>query len=528
MKHSFDEGYVTVKEGILRGTVENGQKVFRGIPYAAPPLGDRRWKAPVPPAKWFGVRTVDRLVSGALQRDFRESFPYEDFELSAKMDSEDCLYLNIWSPAQSPAEKLPVFVWIHGGGMVAGTGMAPLFEGEKLAEKGIIVVTINYRLGLFGFLCHPELSAESPSGTSGNYALLDMRQAVLWLRENIAVFGGDPEKITVGGQSGGSVGASCLLMSPLMTGLCRGIVMESGCPLMGGMMEPKALSEMEQEGIRFAESLDCKSIGALRALDGCDLINASYEKGYTPNFCVDGYFLPDTPWNLFTRGEFNDMNVLVGATSEEFGSFGPMNGNVTIEPDQFERYVKAVYPPEVQQAILAGYGHADSRQALLAVLRLLGDLHFLSPARLGEACAKYGKNCYLYYKTRPDPGKRGERVGSTHSSELPYLFGRTDKCVINPEGMNAAEKEFGNQLMNYWVNFISTGSPNGGNVAVPWPKSEKLLDYLDLGKEIHIPSDDEKRLIVLLNGMVLARSQTSTGEYMDTTALGLPDLFRPR
>jgi para-nitrobenzyl esterase len=521
MKHSFDEGYVTVKEGILRGTVENGQKVFRGIPYAAPPLGDRRWKAPVPPAKWFGVRTVDRLVSGALQRDFRESFPYEDFELSAKMDSEDCLYLNIWSPAQSPAEKLPVFVWIHGGGMVAGTGMAPLFEGEKLAEKGIIVVTINYRLGLFGFLCHPELSAESPSGTSGNYALLDMRQAVLWLRENISVFGGDPDKITVGGQSGGSVGASCLLMSPLMTGLCCGIVM-------GGMMEPKALNEMEQEGIRFAESLDCKSINALRALDGCDLLNASVEKGYTPNFCVDGYFLPDTPWNLFTGGNFNDMNVLVGATSEEFGSFGPMNGNVTIEPEQFELYVRAVYPPEVQQAILAGYAHADNQQTLLAVLRLLGDLHFLSPARLGEACARYGKNCYVYYKTRPDPGKRGERVGSTHSSELPYLFGRTDKCVINPEGMNAAEKEFGNQLMNYWVNFISTGSPNGGNVAVPWPKSEKLLDYLDLGKEIHIPSDDEKNLIVLLNGMVLARSQTSTGEYMDTTALGLPDLFRPR
>lgn len=527
MKHTFYEGYVVVKQGILQGTVENGLKVFRGIPYAAPPIGDRRWKAPLPPAKWFGVRTVDRLVSGALQRDFRESFPYEDFELSAKMDSEDCLYLNIWSPAKTPEENLPVFVWIHGGGMIAGTGMAPLFEGEKLAEKGIIVVTINYRLGLFGFLCHPELSSESLSGTSGNYALLDMRQAVIWLRENISAFGGDPENITVGGQSGGSVGASCLLMSPLMKGLCRGIVMESGCPLMGGMMEPKALSEMEREGVCFAESLDCKSIDELRALDGCDLINATHDKGYTPNFCVDGYFLPDTPWNLFTRGEFNDMNVLVGATSEEFGSFGPMMGDISIEPQQFERYVKSVYPQDVGQAILAGYTHADSKQTLLALLRLLGDLHFLSCARLGEACAKYLKSCYLYYKTRPDPGKRGERVGSTHSSELPYLFGRTDSCVINPEGMDEAEKAFGSQLMNYWVNFISTGSPNGGNVAVHWPRSEKLLDYLDLGKDIHIPTDHEKSNLELLNNMLLAAHKTSIREYMDTSALGVTDLFRP-
>ncbi|NLT14545.1 MAG: carboxylesterase family protein [Clostridiales bacterium] len=527
MKHSFSEAYVVVKEGILRGTVENGQKVFRGIPYAAPPIGDRRWKAPVPPAKWFGTRVVDRLVSGALQADGREHFPYEDFELSAKMDSEDCLYLNIWSPAQSPEEKLPVFVWIHGGGMIAGTGMAPLFEGEKLAEKGIIVVTINYRLGLFGFLCHPELSAESSSGTSGNYALLDMRQAVLWLRENIAVFGGDPDKITVGGQSGGSVGASCLLMSPLMKGLCHGIVMESGCPLMGGMMEPKTLNEMERDGIHFAESLDCKSIAEMRSLDGCDLINATLEKGYTPNFCVDGYFLPDTPWNLFTRGEFNDMNVLVGATSEEFGSFGPRVGTITIEPSQFENYVKTVYPQEVRDLILARYAHADSKQSLLAVLRLLSDLHFMSSARLAEACAKHGKNCYLYYKTRPDPGKRGELVGSTHSSELPYLFGRTEKCIINPEGMNDAEKEFGNQLMNYWVSFISKGNPNSDKTAVRWPKSEKLFDYLDLGKEIHIPAEDEKSILAVLNDMLLARNETSVRSYMDTTALGAPDLFRP-
>lgn len=526
MKHSFSEAYVKVIEGILQGTVEHAQKVFRGIPYAAPPLGDRRWKEPVPPAKWFGVRTVDRLVSGALQVDGRAHFPYEDFELSAKMDSEDCLYLNIWSPAQSQDDKLPVFVWVHGGGMVAGTGMSPFFEGEKLAAKGIIVVTINYRLGLFGFLCHPELTAESPHSTSGNYALLDIRQAVVWLRENVSAFGGDPDRITVGGQSGGSVGTSCLLLSPLMKGLCSGIVMESGCPLMGGMMEPKSRADMESEGMRFAEDLGCKSIYELRNLDGCDLINATVENGYTPNFCIDGYFLPDTPWNLFNSGNFNDMNVLVGATSEEFGSFGPLD-KVTIAPECFEKYVAAVFPQSKQQAIIDHYPHDDSKQTLLALLRILGDLHFLSSARLGENCAKYGKTCYLYYKTRPDPGKRGEILGSTHSSELPYLFGRNERCIINPEGMDPVEQAFGQQLMNYWVNFISSGNPNGSNVRVYWPKSSTLFDYLILGKEIYSPIDTEKDILFMLNDILIAGNKTSIRDYMNTEALGLGDIFKP-
>ena len=525
MQHGFSEACIRVKEGILQGTVENGQKVFRGIPYAAPPLGDRRWKAPIPPAKWFGTRIVDRLVSGALQVDGRANYPYEDFELSAKMDSEDCLYLNIWTTARSPEEKLPVFVWIHGGGMVAGTGMAPFFEGEKLAAKGIIVVTINYRLGLFGFLCHPELSAEAPHGTSGNYALLDMRQAVLWLRENIAAFGGDPERITVGGQSGGSVGASCLLMSPLMKGLCAGIVMESGCPLLGGMMEPKALADMEPEGVRFAESLGCKSIGELRALDGCDLIDATVRLGFTPNFCVDGFFLPDTPWALMTRGEFNDMKILVGATSEEFGSFGPMD-KVSLRPEAFDEYVRTVFPEHLQQSVLEHYPHPDSRQTLLAALRLFSDLHFLSSVRLAEACARTGKDCYLFYKTRPDPGARGEQLGSTHSSELPYLFGRNEKCIINPEGMGREEQEFGSRLMSYWVNFVTVGDPNGEGLT-HWPRSEKLLDYLDLGRTIHVPGDDEKEMLFILNDLLLSRDQKSTRDYLNTEALGLPNIFKP-
>jgi len=303
--------------------------------------------------------------------------------------------------------------------------------------------------------------------------------------------------------------------------------MESGCPLMGGMMEPKALAVMEKDGAQFSESLGCTNINQLRELDGCDLINATIEKRYTPNFCIDGYFLPDTPWNILNSGKFNDMNVLVGATSEEFGSFGPLDKQKT-EPALFEKYVRVVFPQNIQQKILEHYSHGDSKQTLLAVLRILGDLHLLSSARLGEVCAVFGKNCYLYYKTRPDPGKRGETLGSTHSSELPYLFGRHEKCVINPEGMNSSEREFGEQLMNYWVNFILTGNPNGANVSVHWPKSEKLFDYLDLGKEIHIPTKAEKDILFLLNDMLLIGNKSSVGEYMNTEPLGMPGLFKPR
>lgn len=525
-ERGFNEARVTVREGILQGTVENGQKVFRGVPYAAPPIGDRRWKVPQPAQRWFGIRDVDRLVNGALQVDPRPNMPFENFELGARMDAEDCLYLNIWSPAKAPNDKLPVFVWVHGGGMVAGTGMASFFEGEKLAENGIIVVTINYRLGLFGFLCHPQLTAESPNKTSGNYALYDIRQALVWLRENISNFGGDVDNITVGGQSGGSIGVSCMLMSPLVKGLCRRVVMESGCPLMRGMMPPKTLPEMEVDGAHFAESVGCANLDELRAMDGCDLIEATVEKRYTPNYCIDGYFLPDTPGEIFARGEFNDMDVLIGATSEEFGSMGPPSEKA-VKPEQFEAYIKGEFPAELHNTMLQHYRHADDREALLALLRLLGDLHFVASARLSEYCAKKGQVSYLYYKTRPDPGEKGETVGATHSSELPYLFGRDEKSLINPAGMDKDEQDFGRQLMSYWVNFISTGNPNGSNVQVQWPRCQALFDYLDLGKEIRLPSEDDKQILFIFDKLLSTGEKQSLREYMETSAYGIPDLLGP-
>jgi para-nitrobenzyl esterase len=527
MEYHYKDGYATVAQGVLRGTVEDGMHVFRGVPYAAPPVGERRWRYPQPPAKWFGVRTADRLVGGALQKDMRKDLPFEDFELGAKMDSEDCLYLNLYSPAVTQDEKLPVLVWVHGGGMVAGTGMAPFFEGERLAAKGFIVVTINYRLGLYGFFCHPELSAESPHAASGNYALMDIREAVLWLRENVAAFGGDPNRITVGGQSGGSVGTSCLLLSPLMRSLICGVILESGCPVMGGMMEPKPLSETEREGADFADAIGCRSLAELRALDGCDLINLAFEHGFVPNYCVDGHFLPDAPDRLAYGGKLNPgMAVLVGATSEEFGAFGPAE-KADVEPKAFEAYIRAHFPQQLSAELLSHYPHSTPAETLRAVLRFLGDLHFLSSARLGLCAAKAGNPSFVYYKTRPDPGARGTRLGSTHSSELPYLFGRTEPCLINPAGMDDAERAFGAQLMDYWSGFVKTGDPNSDNPTIPWPQYRDAFEYLDLGTEIHRPTEEETHILRLLDGHLRDIRQNSIRPFMDLTTLGLADIFQP-
>ena len=524
-EHLFEDAYVTVAQGILHGTVEDGIKVFRGVPYAASPVGDRRWKAPLPPARWFGVRKADRFSAGALQVDTRAGWKEDSFELSADMDCEDCLYLNLYTPAQTQEEKLPILVWLHGGGMVAGTGMAPFFEGEKLAQQGIIVVTINYRLGLFGFLCHPELSAEAPQGTSGNYALLDVMQALKWLQENAAQFGGDASRITVGGQSGGSVGASCILMSPLAQGLCSQIIMDSGCPTMGGMMDAKSLAEMEKDGATFAEKIGCHSLAELRAMDGCDLMEACTREGYMPNYCNDGYVLPADPKELLPNGRFNDMRFLVGFTTEEFGSLG-CSPDLEIQPENFENYIRTVFPADMVPAMLEHYPHGTFDETRKSVLHVLSDLLFLSAVRLGAAAGEKGLPAFVYYKSRPDAGVRGQKLGSTHSSELPYLFGRPQPCAINPAGMDQDEQAFGRQLQNYWVNFVKNGTPNGKNVLVEWPQCTKLFEYMDLGVHIHPTTEDETKVLELLNDLMDQRGETSVKPYMDTTSLNTPGFMR--
>jgi para-nitrobenzyl esterase len=263
---------VRVAGGQLAGapSADGTVVAFKGVPFAAPPIGDLRWRAPRPPAAWPGVRRADTFGANCLQNivDARKPWTYEFMAHGAT--SEDCLYLNVWSPAKAAAERRPVYVYIHGGGNTEGSGSVPVYDGSGLAAKGLVVVTINYRLGAFGFLAHPDLTGEAPYHASGNYGLLDQIAAVKWVKDNIAGFGGDPSRITVAGQSAGAFGVRNLLVSPLAAGLFQRAIAESGVSL-GGFGASRTLADGEQDGVRFARAKNAASIAELRALPAAQI-----------------------------------------------------------------------------------------------------------------------------------------------------------------------------------------------------------------------------------------------------------------
>ena len=300
---NFENAKVLVKQGWLQGYIQDNVKVFKGIPYAAPPVGSRRFKHPEDPGKWRGVRKAVQYSAAAVQHVMEiEDMPANVHGvpqfLAPSQYEEDCLYLNVWTPAKTEEDKLPVFIWIHGGGMVAGSGCEVVCDGIGFAKrKDIVVVTINYRLGFFGFFAHPELTAEA-GGTSGNYALYDMRKACQWVKENIAKFGGDPDRITVAGQSGGAAGTGALHASPLMKGIINRVSIESG-PIYWGFMQPGPRKTMEDLGVEYMNYVGCKSIEELRKRDAWELFDKYEEFVRSKNmghfgfsFCVDGEFNP--------------------------------------------------------------------------------------------------------------------------------------------------------------------------------------------------------------------------------------------
>lgn len=309
---NFENAKVQVAQGWLQGYTEGKLKIFKGIPYAAPPVGALRFRHPQDPGRWRGVRKATAYSAASIQHVMENPEMPANVHgvpqfLAPSQYEEDCLYLNIWTPAQTSDARLPVFVWIHGGGMVAGSGCEVVCDGTGFASrKDVVVVTINYRLGFLGFFAHPDLTAET-GGTSGNYALYDMRKACQWVKQNIAQFGGDPDRITVAGQSGGAAGTGALHASPLMKGLVNRVSIESG-PIYWGFMQPEDRSVLEQRGIAFMEYIGCKSIEELRSRDAWELYDAYTafvgDQGMAGgfSFCVDGEFLPKRYSDIMDAG----------------------------------------------------------------------------------------------------------------------------------------------------------------------------------------------------------------------------------
>ena len=461
---------VETASGVVEGfTDSTGIHIFRGIPYAAPPVRDLRWRPPQPVEPWEGVRPADRFADQCMQQR-----PFTDMQFRNSGVSEDCLYLNVWTPSIDTPK--PVLVYFYGGGFIAGDGSEPRYDGGSMAQEGIVVVTMSYRLGIFGFFAHPELTAESPHGASGNYALLDQNAALRWVAENIDAFGGDPDRITIAGESAGSFSVSAQMVSPLSRDLITGAIGESGSLL--GARAPAPLAEMQSSGVAFGERIGAASLDELRAVSALELLNASSRPGM-PRFgtTVDGYFFPKPPAEVYAEGEQARIPLLVGWNSEEMNYrafLGPNEPTV----ENFRRAVRGRFG-EAAPAVLDAYKASNPEEVVLAATDLAGD-QFIGYGtwKWFELHRRTGDPVFRYYYAHPRPRMLHEYggpppqeqvpppVGAAHSAEIEYALGNLD---VNPiYDWQPVDYAVSAVMKAYFANFIKTGDPNASGLP-EWP-----------------------------------------------------------
>ncbi|HLX63340.1 MAG TPA: carboxylesterase family protein, partial [Planctomycetota bacterium] len=386
---------VQVSNGLLEGACnpETCVRSFKGIPFARPPIGNLRWKPPQPAENWPGVRKADRFGPRAMQRAV-----FADMVFRSNGMSEDCLYLNVWTPAKSEREKLPVLVYIFGGGFTGGDGSEGRYDGESMARKGIVAVTINYRLNVFGFFAHPELTKESPEHASGNYGLMDQAAALKWVRQNIAAFGGDPARVTLAGESAGSMSVSAQMVSPLAKDLIAGAIGESGAVL--GSLSPAPLAKAEDQGVKFAAKLglgDAPTLAQLRAIPADKFLEAM-AKPNTPWFApdVDGYFFPKPPAELFAAGQQAHIPLLVGSNSEENGA-GSVLGKDAPTLENYQKNLKRLYKDKADD-VFKVYPASSETEILDAAQDLASDRFISHPTwKWLDYCTKPGGPPTYYY-----------------------------------------------------------------------------------------------------------------------------------
>ena len=449
---------IQTPNGELAGVVEaSGIHSFKGVPYAQPPVGDLRWREPQPVQKWTGVRRANAFGPRAMQQPV-----YSDMQFRSNGVSEDCLYLNVWTPARSSAERLPVLVYFYGGGFIAGDGSEYRYDGESLAKRGLVTVTVNYRLGVFGFLSHPDLTKESAHHSSGNYGLLDQHAALVWVQENIAAFGGDPGRVTIADESAGSMSVCAQVASPLSKGLFAGAIGESGAIL--GNLKPVALADGEKDGIAFASRLGNKSLSDLRAMSADDLLAAA-GRGGRFHTVIDGYFLPEAPADIFAAGKEMHVPVLAGWNSAE-GNWQSILGKEEPTVGNYEKAIRRLYGGKVD-AVLAVYKASSPEEVKVAATDLAGDrfIAYSTWKWIDWQSKTGGKPVYryLYVHPRPamvaGPANATPPMGAGHSWEIEYALGNlhTNKVYA----WNADDDKVSEIMETYFANFIRTGDPNG-------------------------------------------------------------------
>jgi para-nitrobenzyl esterase len=446
-------------DGVVDGVLEDGVRAFKGIPFAAPPVGALRWQDPQPVLAWKGVRHAAAFGPRCMQLPL-----FSDMVFRSDGVSEDCLYLNVWTPARKPGKKLPVLVYFYGGGLVAGDGSEPRYQGASMARQGIVALTVNYRLGAFGFLAHPALTAESPHKASGNYGLMDQAAALQWVRRNIAAFGGDPQRVTIAGESAGSFSVSAQMASPLARQLIAGAIGESGAAM--GLFPLPSLAEGEAAGQRLAQQLGASTLEQLRAIPADQVLQASARPD-APHFgmIVDGYVLPQAPEAIYASGQQARVPLLAGWNSAE-GRAQDILGAAPATEENFKAGLQRLYGAQADAARQAYSGDIEQAARELASDRFIGfgtwrwiDLH----ARTS------GKPVYRYYYTQPRPATRDgapAATGAGHSVEIEYVLGNLDGNKVY--AWTPQDRAVSRQAQAYFANFIKTGNPNGAGLP-KWP-----------------------------------------------------------
>jgi para-nitrobenzyl esterase len=517
---AFGADRVKTASGIVESTAppKDGVRSFKGLPFAEPPIGDLRWREPQPVRNWTGVRSADKFGPTCMQRVSATS----DYWFRGDGMSEDCLYLNVWTPAKSAGDKLPVLVYIFGGGFQNGDGSEPRYDGESMARKGIVTVSVNYRTNLFGFFVHPDLTKESPHHASGNYGLLDQVAALRWVQKNIAAFGGDPRRVTIAGESAGSISVSALMASPLSKDLIAGAICESGAAI--ASLPPRPLAEGEQDGVKFAAAAGTNSLAALRAMTAQQLQEAAAKaQGVRFSTAMDGYFLAKTLPEIALAGQQAKVPLLAGSNTEEQGVRQVLGGGDPT-PEALANAIKKFYG-EKADPVLKAYAATTTDEVFEAAAHLASarfvafgtwkwtELHMqtggkpvyrylyarVRPAYLGmpgqppRSAPEAGRSGDAPGRGGAAAGERGAPQpqaprGAAHSAEIQYAMGNLD--LDKRYAWEPADHEVSKTMQAYFVNFIKTGNPNGPGLP-QWPAYRPDANYQRMRIDVKSQAEPE-------------------------------------
>ena len=507
---------VRTRAGVVQGVTESSPVVaiYKGIPYASPPIGELRWRPPVPAPAWEGVREAREFGHACLQPQAQPTSLYYGGMAST---SEDCLTLNVWAP--TGARKLPVMVWIHGGALVGGSGSEPLYDGVKIAQRGVVVVSINYRLGLIGYLAHPALSAESPQHLSGNYGLLDQIEALRWVRDNVAAFGGDPGQVTIAGESAGGLSVIALLASPPARGLFAKAIVQSGyMPSYRALHdETLGLPSAEAAGAALAAAAGVTDAAGLRAADPVKLFMAGLSTGWQPEPVIDGAALMRQFVEVFARGEQAKVPVLAGFNEGEIRSLPALMPKAPDSQTAYEADVRRRFGDRASQ-FLAVYPGVDPKADVGASIR--DGLYGFAAQYLVQQQAAAGQPAYLYFFRHSTPAQRARNLAAFHASELPYVFGQVgESAAIGPNWprppLTSAESQLSEAMMSYWTSFVRDGNPKASGMP-PWPRfTARERGYLDIDDRPAAARDLRPAAFAFADALVSERRKEGRGWRLD-------------